>query len=111
MIELIEFPVAKFRSVTELMFSDGIGNDVGKVQGQVASALGWSQTNLFKSPGTAFGRRRNDNIGSTEDGLPVIGGVRTKEYSHSLCVETVVVVVEELIEVAGAEKELIGPPG
>ena len=32
MIELIEFPVAKFGSETELMFPNGIGDDVGEVQ-------------------------------------------------------------------------------
>src|SRR5216683_3879247 len=110
MIELIEFPVAEFGSVAELVLSDTVGNDVGKVQGKVASALGRRQTNLFKSTGAALGRRRDDDIGSAVDGLPMGGGVRTKEYSHGLGVEAIVVVVEELVEVAGAKKELIGPP-
>src|SRR6266481_3869746 len=111
MIELIEFPVAEFGSVAELVLSDTVGNDVGKVQGQVASALGRRQTNLFKSTGTALGRRGDDDIGSAMDGLPVVGGVRAEEYAHGLGIEAVVVVVEQLIEVAGAKKELVGPPG
>ena len=110
MIELIEFPVAEFGSIAELVLSDAVGNDVRKVQSQVASALGWSQTNLFKSPRTALGRRRDDDIGSAVDGLSVGGRVRAKEYSHGLGIKAIVVVVEELIEVAGAKKELIGPP-
>lgn len=50
MIELIEFPVAVFGSETELMFPDGIGDDIGEVQCQIAAAFGRSQANLFKSP-------------------------------------------------------------
>src|SRR6266404_2733743 len=110
MIELIEFPVAEFGSVAELVLADTVGNDVGKGQGKVASALGRRQTNLFKSTGAALGRRRDDDIGSAVDGLPMGGGVRTKEYSHGLGVEAIVVVVEQLVEIAGAKKELIGPP-
>src|SRR5204863_5436031 len=109
-IELIEFPVAEFGSVTELVLPDAVGNDVGKVQGEVAPAFGGSQTNLFKSSRSALGRRRDDNIGSSENGLPVVGGVRAKEYSHGLGIEAVVVVVKKLVEVDGAKKELIGPP-
>ena len=110
MVELIEFPVAEFGSVAELVLSDAVGNDVRKVQGQVASALGWSQTNLFKSPRAALGRRRDDDIWSAVDGLSVGSGVRAKKYSHGLGIEAIVVVMEELIEVAGAKKKLIGPP-
>src|SRR5690349_10831761 len=110
MIELIQFSMAVFGSEPELVLSDAVGNDVGKVQGQVASALGWSQTNLFKSPGSALGRRCDDDIGSAVDGLSVGGGVWAKEYSHGLGIEAIVVVVEQLVEVAGAKKELIGPP-
>src|SRR5919108_596593 len=44
-IELIEFAVAKFGSITELVLTDTVGKDVGKVQGQVASAFRRRQTN------------------------------------------------------------------
>ena len=110
MIELIEFSVAVFGSEAELVLSGAVGNDVGKVQGQVASALRRRQTYLFKSPRTALGRRRDDDIGSAVDGLSVGGGVRAKKYSHGLGIKAIVVVVEQLVEVAGAKKELIGPP-
>src|SRR6266436_3375662 len=110
MIELIQFSMAEFGSVAKLVLSDAVGNDVGKVQSQVASALGRRQTNLFKSTGAALGRRRDDDIGSAVNGLPVVGGVRAEEYAHGLGIEAAVVVVEQLVEVAGAKKELIGPP-
>src|SRR6266481_7287466 len=110
MIELIEFPVAKFGSETELMFPNGIGDDVGEVQCQIASALGRSQANLFKSPRTALGRRRDDDIGSPVDGLPVVGSIRAEEYAHGPGIEAIVVVVEELVKIASTKKELIGPP-
>src|SRR6266851_6681181 len=110
-VELVEFSVAVFGSEAELVLSDTVGNDVGKVQSQVASALGRSEANLFESTGAALGRRRDDDIGSAVDGLPVVGGVRAEEYAHGLGIEATVVVVEELVEVAGAKKELVGPPG
>src|SRR5882762_340710 len=111
MIELIQFSMAEFGSVAKLVLSDAVGNDVGKVQSQVASALGRRQTNLFKSTGAALGRRRDDDIGSAVNGLPVVGGVRAEEYANGLGIEAAVVVVEQLVEVAGAKKELVGPPG
>ena len=110
MVELIEFAVAVFGPVTELMFADRIGNDVGKVQGQVTSSLGGSQTDLLKSPGTTLGGRRDDDIGSAVNGLPVVRGVGAQEYAHGLRIEAVVVVMEELVKVAGTKKELVGPP-
>src|SRR4029077_9018210 len=69
-----------------------------------------SQPYLFKSSRTALGRRSNNYIGSPENGLPVSCGVRAQEDSHGLRIETIVVVVEELVEVTSAKKELIGPP-
>src|SRR5437016_12036435 len=94
MIELIQFSVAEFGSIAKLVLSDTVGNDVGKVQCQVASTLGRRQTNLFKSTGAALGRRRDDNIRSAVDGLSVGGRVRAKEYSHGLSIEAIVVVID-----------------
>src|SRR5207249_11321911 len=101
MIELIEFSVAVFGSEAELVLSGAVGNDVGKVQGQVASALRRRQTYLFKSPRTALGRWRDDDIGSAVDGLSVGGGVRAKTYSHGLVIVAMGGVLDVLVAVGG----------
>src|SRR5258708_9353725 len=103
MIELIQFSVAEFGSVAKLVLSDTVGNDVGKVQSQVASALGRRQTNLFKSTGAALGSRRDDDIERPADALPVPGRARAEGYAHGLGHDAAVVVVEALLAVAGAK--------
>src|SRR5437660_12625997 len=100
MIELIEFSVAVFGSEAELVLSDAVGNDVGKVQGEVASALGRRQTYLFNSPRTALGRRGDDDIGSAVDGLSVGGGDGGKKFCLGLGVEAIVVDYDEAMYVS-----------
>ena len=102
--------MAIFGSEAELMFADAIGNDVGKVQSQVAATLRGGKANLFKSSRATLGRRCDDDIGSPVDVLTPFSGVRAEEYAHGFGIKTVVVVVEELVEVARAKKELICQP-
>ena len=107
MIKLIQVRLPDLTSEAELMFPHVIGNDVRYMPSEVASPFGRRQPNLFKSTGSAFGRRSDDDVRSAQDGLPVIGRIRTQEYAHGLGIEAVVEVMKELIEIVGAEQYLI----
>src|SRR6266852_83696 len=101
-IELIDGRSANLCSITELVAPNGMGNDVADVPCQVTAAFRRSQPGLLKPT--------NPNVRRSEDGLPVIGRIGTEEQAQSLGIKAIVVVMEELVEVAGAEKQLIGQP-
>ena len=103
MIELIQMRLAKLGPEAVLVLSTSIGNDIGEMISQIASAFGRSQANLLKPC--------DPDIWSSEDRLSVIGSIRAEEQAQGLGIEAVVVVVEELVEVACTKEELIRHPG
>ncbi len=99
-IELIELRPANLRSITQLMSSPAVGDDVCDVPSEVAPALRRGQASLLKP--------RNSKIWSTEDGLSVIRRVRAQEQAQGLGIKAAVIVVEDLVEVVGTKEKLIG---
>src|SRR2546429_5443014 len=79
-----------------------IRNNVSIVGSQVASALRGSQAGLLKAC--------DSNVRGPINGLAVFCGIRAEEQTKVLGHKAVVVVVKELVEVAGAKKELIRQP-
>src|SRR3979411_3072334 len=68
----------------------------------------WRRETALLKPGSTRPRRRSDyDVGSSEYGLPVVGGVRAKVQAHCLRIEAVIEVVEDLIEVVDAKEQLI----
>src|SRR5260370_324245 len=96
----MERRTANLRSITQLMSSPAVGDDVCDVPSEVAPALRRGQASLLKP--------RNSKIWSTEDGLSVIRRVRAQEQAQGLGIKAAVIVVEDLVEVVGTKEKLIG---
>src|ERR1700694_4305088 len=100
MIELIHVRLANLTSAAKLVRSPVVGDDIGRVPGEVTAAFRRCQTNLFKVP--------DHDVGSTENGLPVDSRIGAKEQAQCFRIETVVEVAESLVEVVGANEHLVG---
>ena len=96
-----------FTAITEAVIADIVRDDIVDVPSQIAAAFRWRQANLLENTATWT----DNDVGGAGDVLAVVDSIRTKVQSHALCVKAVVKVVEDLVEVIGAKKELISHLG
>src|ERR1700694_81069 len=100
MIELIHVRLANLTSEAKLVRSPVVGDDIGRVPGEVTAAFRRRQTDLFKVP--------DHDVGSAANGLPVDARIGAKKQAQSFRIEAVVEVAESLVEVVGADEHLVG---
>src|SRR5262249_26198891 len=104
MVKLIQVSLSNLNAITQRMRADVLRNHVRDVPGQVVAAFRRCQADLLKRPAA----RANDDVRRAKNILTLISSIRTQEDAHALCVETVVEVMENLIEVIGSKQKLIG---
>ena len=107
MIELVHPSLAELSSKAKLVIIDYVGGDVRQVPSQVRAAFRGGDANLFKPGNTGCAGRSNRNIRRAKDRLAVIGGVWAQEQSQRFGIKTVIEIVEQLVEVVGAEEHLV----
>src|SRR5260370_30870883 len=102
MVELMHVGLADFASEAKLVRSPDIGDDIGRVRGEVTAAFRRREPDLLKP--------RDINVGSAMYGFPVDSRIGAKEQAQSFRIEAVVEVAESLVEVVGANEHLVGQP-
>src|ERR1700687_1592232 len=99
-VELIYMSLAHFATQAELVFADVVGNDIRQHAGDNVAPGRIGDSHLFKTS--------DRHAGCTRDWLSMNEGVRAGVESHSVSVETVIGVVEGLVEIVHAKQNLVG---
>src|SRR5260370_17086294 len=102
MIKLIHVCLAYFATKTKLVGSHAIADDVRDLPSDVVSAVLRREADLLEST--------NVNVRRAENVLTLVGSIGAEEQAHRLCIETMVGVTENLVEVVYSHQQLICQP-
>ena len=101
-VKLVHPALANFAAEAQLMLASSVGNDVSQMAGDVVAPFRRRDTHLIESEMAMFGAPRM--------GLPFFVAPGLRYNPRALVLKRVVRVVEDLIEVTDAKKNLIREP-
>src|ERR1700734_1662485 len=96
--------LAEFATEPELMLAHGVRHDIRQHASDIVAAFGRRDSDLFETAETGERRQQEragsyHNIGSAQNRLTVDQSIRAQVKAIGRCVEAVIGVVENLIEV------------